>query len=121
MEILLSFIEFTQFQQYLYGHLEVADDDELNNVTLLKFPSNIPMSEIIEDDEGKEMNQEMNNDKEAQTEIEMDPRNGLFLNACKVKAHKLHNKYIKGIKVLFLYQFKLKAYKLYLKYFVDAS
>lgn len=81
MEILLSFIEFTQFQQYLLDNMDVLDDDEINNIKLFKFPSNIPMSSIINENNMK------------QSDIEMD--GNTLLRECKIKAHKLYNKYIK--------------------------
>ena len=74
MECLLSIIEFNQYQQYLLNHEnDKIDSNTLNKVLLFDFPSNIPISEIIE--EKYDDNQD--------------------IKMYKMKAHKLYLKYIR--------------------------
>merc|ERR1719378_358609 len=58
MEILLSLIEFVQYQQWLKETLYLNETNDTNTATaihanemLIEFPSDIPVSEIIEIEE----------------------------------------------------------------------
>ena len=59
LEILLSTIEFVQFQKYLQPHLNQdtlldVKKENCDGIKILKFPSNVPRSEIIESNDMKE-------------------------------------------------------------------
>ena len=84
MELLLSYIEITQFQQYIAEQMEPSQLKGAG-IHLIVFPSNIPQSEIIECKE----------EFTIQAESEMD-RDDIFINNAKIKSHKLYNKYIKS-------------------------
>eukprot|EP01084_Bolivina_argentea_P196077 336199_1 len=72
MEILLAYIEFNQFEQFIFN--QVSDEYKIN-VKLVNFPSNIPLSKIIQ--ENKQNTNEIAN-----------------INDIKNIAHKLYTKYI---------------------------
>ena len=72
MECLLSFIEFSQFEQVAMLHL---DDPSSLNYHFISFPSNIPLSAIIEDTQCAD--------------------DGDVVVRMKVMAHKLYLKYIR--------------------------
>merc|ERR1711879_680393 len=80
MEILLSLIEFVQYQQWLKGILtvNVAIHSE---EALIEFPSTVPVSEIIEIDEI------------VLVENAMTPEM-VQMKKAKVKAHRLYQKYV---------------------------
>ena len=78
MEILLSFIEFNQFQKYLIDNSDI-DDSSKESLELIQFPSNIPLSEIIESQQTEHHDNHGDNQ----------------LSVFKVKAHELFKKYIK--------------------------
>ena len=87
MEVLLSYIEFIQFQKYVTDRLqdeklrsEVLDKTKLTD---FEFPANIPLSEIIESE------QQIVIDVSDSVDV-----NDMLLNEAKIKAHKLYNKYI---------------------------
>ena len=92
MELLLSYIEMTQFQKYILDYIKEngantdKDMETEPNIELVNFPANIPLSEIIE---GKE---EIIIEFESDTDINDD---GGFIDNAKIKAHKLYNKYVK--------------------------
>ena len=75
MEVLLSYIEFTQFQNYL---TEIMDIKTKSKMKRIEFPSNIPISAIIETKES------------VKTSADGDDE---LIAAAKIKAYKLHNKY----------------------------
>merc|ERR1712228_190425 len=101
-ECLISFIEFNQFQQYVEEHMkngtetdqtsamfkEVLNDfrhyvqESIDKMELIDFPSNVPISEIIEQKE--EMKEDANESDD----------DGFMVGA-KLKARKLFEKYIK--------------------------
>ena len=76
MECLLAYIEITQFQRYVLSLgarvLSAGDEHDEEIRELVEFPSNIPMSAIVENDD---------------VVIPMD--------AAKMKAHALYNKYVR--------------------------
>ena len=74
MEVLLSYIEFTQFQNYLLGSMSAPTESKMKQI---EFPSNIPISAIIE----------------AKDIIKKSEDGDELLAAAKIKAYKLHNKY----------------------------
>ena len=77
MECLLSYIEIVQYQQYISKYIE--DKAILEKYDLQKFPSVVPQSEIIE-----------------QQEVILNDYNADEALLCaKMKAHKLYEKYIK--------------------------
>ena len=80
MECLLSFIEFTQFQNYLYGHI---DNENKNNDFVpdkrITLAENIPISAIIEQEEV----------------LSDDGKDDFFVAQAKIKAHRLYNKYVR--------------------------
>ena len=80
MELLLAVIEFVQFQQYLLPHLDESDYDLKDN-KLVDFPSNVPISYIV------------SNDEEDEDMSQQDVKNE-FLFHGKMKGYKLYNKYI---------------------------
>ena len=82
MESLLSYIEFTQFQNYLGYHIDMDCETQLTQrVSSVNLASGIPLSAIVQ-----------------QTEKIPDNYQGdTFLFYAKMKAHKLYNKYIKGM------------------------
>ena len=50
MECLLAFIEFSQFERYLLSQIDIKERNESDiDVKLINFPSNIPMSIIVEE------------------------------------------------------------------------
>ena len=77
MELLLSYIEFTHFQQSLKDDKYKLDKSLAENIEykLLEFPSNVPQSLIVH--------------KQWALSI------GDHLQNPKVKAYKLYNKYVK--------------------------
>ena len=78
MECLLSYIEFTQYQHYLINNfINELDEDIVNKLNLVSFPSNVPISSIIST---KQMD-------------DNDVENSVSEN--KIKAFKLYKKYIK--------------------------
>ena len=77
MECLLSYIEIVQFQRYVSQFIK--DDAILKKYNLVKFPSVVPQSEIIEQEE------EILNDYGGDERL-------LF---AKMKAHKIYEKYIR--------------------------
>ena len=84
MEVLLAYIEFSQFEQYLLDkHGDEIDQETANKIELVEFPSNIPLSEIIEDREI------INGDNKANT------ANKSEVFVCKMKAYALFQKFLK--------------------------
>ena len=73
-ECLLSYIEFSQFQQYLLQQMRHECEYLDKPIILYDTPSDIPMSHIIVHD---------------------DDDNDEIINCAKMKARKLYNKYIK--------------------------
>ena len=48
MECLLSYIEFTQYQQYLINNfIDELNQNIVNKINIVSFPSNVPISSII--------------------------------------------------------------------------
>lgn len=83
MEVLLAYIEFNQFQRYI---AEQMNRNEIpTDIDFIKFPANIPQSEIIE---GKK--------DEIVMIIDTDGDEDRFISRAKIKAHKLYVKYIKS-------------------------
>merc|ERR1712228_632757 len=97
MEILLSSIEFTQFQEYILSHIPDIDDSTLETIKLIKFPSSIPKSSIVYDvfltgvaivynsDPTENAIVDQNNTKNTEDS---------FLHESKMRAHRLYKKYI---------------------------
>lgn len=83
MECLLAYIEINQYQQYIVdNHRNEIDQEIFDNIELIQFPHNIPLSEIIEhhhEEERKNNNRDGDDDE-------------LFVY--KVKAHKIYLKYV---------------------------
>eukprot|EP01084_Bolivina_argentea_P253526 425885_1 len=79
MEILLSCIEFNQFQKFLVEHIN--DKQILEKVKIINFPDTLPQSQIVSSIKY------MNDDDKYFDE-------DAFLNGVKIKAHRLYNKYI---------------------------
>ena len=88
MENLLSYIEFTQFQEMAMDQLEEKDNDkdstdpELNQ--MIRLPSNIPLSAILEYKSPGACSNSLESPNKQQKKLEL-----------KIKAHYLYNKYIK--------------------------
>ena len=76
MEIVLAYIEFTQFQLYLCPH--ISDAQVLNKVKIFNLPPSIPVSHIIE----------------CKEEIVPDYSGDPLLYSAKIKALKIYSKYI---------------------------
>eukprot|EP01084_Bolivina_argentea_P263062 445120_1 len=77
MECALSYIEFMQYQNYLLQSINMAT---INKIRHTRFPSNIPISEIIEYDD----------------KLPDDYEGDILLSVAKIKAHKIFNKYVKN-------------------------
>ena len=83
MELLLSYIEMTQFQKYIAKYMKDHDCDVKDiDIALPNFPDNIPMSEIIEAEEEIVIVGDTDSDDR-------------FIDNAKIKAHKIYNKYIR--------------------------
>ena len=90
MELLLSYIEITQFQQYIAEHIEKSQLKE-TSIQLTKFPNNIPQSEIIESKEEIRIQAESGTDGD-----------DFFIDNAKIKAQKLYKKYVCELKLYLL-------------------
>ena len=85
MECLLSFIEFTQYQEYVMKVYQELHSSELqcdNEINITKFPSNIPQSAIVS--------------APMQIEIQFHGESDNFddLYDLKKKAHRIYQRYI---------------------------
>ena len=74
MENLLSYIEFTQYMQNVKDNHKVNEEIS-QDVNLIQFPENVPMSSIVGNQWALSINDKLDNDK--------------------VRAHKIYDKYIK--------------------------
>ena len=85
MELLLSYIEFQQFEDYVKSHLDDKDESEIKTipVPILTLPESVPSSEVFDAD----------NDVHTKTD-ESDDKDWILCDA-KIKAHRIFNKYIK--------------------------
>ena len=107
MEVLLSYIEFCQYQKYVLQHME---HEQESTVEITDFPSNIPLSEIIEADELRLIDtcqtdvdldtdgihrQENSDNAQKYSRTKPATQNDTFLHDAKMKAYKLYHKYIK--------------------------
>ena len=81
MELLLSYIEFQQFEDYIKSLIDDPDESKTKTTTLT-FPESVPSSEII-NTHTTESDVSIGNDKDC------------VLRDAKIKAHKIFNKYIK--------------------------
>lgn len=82
MENLLSYIEFTQFQEMAMDELENPDNADPELVSMIRLPPNIPLSAILEVKAPGFNSRESPNRQQKKLEL-------------KLKAHYLYNKYIK--------------------------
>ena len=80
MEVLLSYIEFSQYQQHIIKLYPDNDKLEVDKVQFMDFPENMPISAIIESE----------SDLAVTTDIDID----IGLYNLKLKASKLFNRYI---------------------------
>merc|ERR1712228_86714 len=84
MELLLAAIEFVQFQQYILPHLNENDYD-LSVQKLVDFPSNVPKSRIVYNDDDEDISKEYEGSHNEVNE---------FVFHAKMKGFKLYNKYV---------------------------
>eukprot|EP01084_Bolivina_argentea_P102261 183224_1 len=80
MECLLSLIEFNEYQQFCMQY--IVDDNVIDKIEIIPFPSNIPTSSILEETEY------------IPDDILVEYSDAIVYGA-KIKAHKLYKKYIK--------------------------
>ena len=83
MEILLSFIEFNQFQKYIRTQMERNGIEIPDGIELSEFPANVPKSQIVE---GTADDIVMIIDSN---------KDDTFIDNAKIKAHQLYQKYVK--------------------------
>ena len=117
MEILLCFIELTQFQKYLIQQIKSNPHDQYfkHPINTDILPGDIPQSGIIQETENiydqqiefgvidnhhfnKNVNDSPRSQSQSHPSISRSTRkriNDEFLNSAKMKSHKLYNKYIK--------------------------
>lgn len=73
MENILAYIEFTQFQMYLRGEMNIAgSNDSTTDISInVQLPSNIPLSVILEKKQSDDASEDL-----------------------KIKAHQIYKKYV---------------------------
>ena len=81
MECLLSYIEITQYQKYLINKMDECQCNDIPEIKLINFPSSVPISAIIDQNEEKMDDNNMDNKK-------------FVIYCAKLKAHKLYEKYV---------------------------
>ena len=88
MEVLLSIIEFQQFQDYLISMSDSDNVDILQSLKQIKFYSNMVQSEIIQTTK-RSLDGLSNSDSDQKVQIQINT------HSAKINAHKLYIKYIK--------------------------